>query len=185
MTLKQLIDKTFNEIVDKYVEKIIIYEKKIKDDDELLKKIIELLYDFLEELMGLVFDYIYDKYQISVGRLIEEEIESLFYSRDGKTFRQRIKEYIRKRDDKNQFIYNIDRFFSTESIYSINKILFLKLKDHFRYCKVNNSNCCGACAHRGAAVEGWILCEDIQVSNLPPYHPSCKCAVIFSNDKEE
>ena len=100
MTLKQLIDR-IDKIVDKYIEKIVIYEKKIKDDDKLLKKIIELLYDFLEELMGLVFDYIYDKYQISVRRLTEEEIESLFYSKDGKTFRQRIKEYIRKRDDKN------------------------------------------------------------------------------------
>lgn len=186
MTLKQLIDRASNEIVDKYAEKMLVYEKEIEDDDELLEKFIELAYDFLEELMSLVFEYLYDKYYISPKKLTEEEIEDLFYTKDGKTFRQRIRGYIKDRNNnKNKFIYNIHRFLSTESIHSINKILFLKLKEEFLYCQVNDLYCCEKCMDKCSSLENWTLCEEVDLRDLPPYHPECKCVVIFSNNKEE
>ena len=44
MTLKQLIDTIAYEIVDKYVEKALIYAKEIEDPKELLKKLVELIF---------------------------------------------------------------------------------------------------------------------------------------------
>lgn len=84
MTLKQLINITSYEIVDKYTEKAIIYEKEIEDSEELYEKLEELIYDFLEELMKLVIEYLQAEYQISPSKLTEEQIESLFYTKDGK-----------------------------------------------------------------------------------------------------
>ena len=41
MTLKQLIDTISYEIVDRYVERAIIYEREIEDSEELSKKLVE------------------------------------------------------------------------------------------------------------------------------------------------
>ena len=54
MTLKQLINITSYEIVDKYVEKAIISEREIKDSEELYKRLencdnVDVLFqDFLQ-----------------------------------------------------------------------------------------------------------------------------------------
>lgn len=187
MTLKQLINITSYEIVDKYVEKALIYEKEIEDSEELLQKLIELIYDFLEELMKLVIEYLQAEYQISPSKLTEEQIESLFYTKDGKTFKQRLKKYVSERDNKHKdkFLYNIHRFLSTESIGAINKILFFKAKDHFMYCKVNDLYCCEYCMDIVLSLENWTPVEDIDIKDLPPYHPECQCIIIFSNNKDE
>lgn len=184
MTLKQLID-TISKIVDKYTEKALIYAKEIEDPEELLKKLVELIYDFLEELMKLVGEYLQAEYQISPSKLTEEQIESLFYTKDGKTFKQRLKEYVSERDNKRKFLYNIHRFLSTESITATNKILFFKAKDYFKYCKVNDLYCCDYCMEIVSSLENWILIEDADKMDLPPYHPECQCVLIFSNSKDE
>ena len=184
MTLKQLIDAT-SKIVDKYVEKALIYAKEIEDPGELLKKLVELIYDFLEELMKLVSEYLQAEYQISPSKLTEKQIESLFYTKDGKTFKQRLKEYVSERDNKRKFLYNIHRFLSTESISATNKILFFKAKDHFKYYKVNDLYCCDYCMEIVSSLENWTLIEDADKTDLPPYHPECKCVLIFSNNKDE
>ena len=57
-----MIDTISYEIVDKYVEKALIYAKEIEDPKELLKKLVELIYDFLEELMKLVIEYLQAEY---------------------------------------------------------------------------------------------------------------------------
>lgn len=185
MTLKQLIDIISYEIVDRYVERAIIYEREIEDSEELSKKLVELIYDFLEELMRLVIEYLQKKYQISPSKLTEEQIESLFYTKDGKTFKERIKEYVKVRDNKPKFLYNIHRFLSTESIGATNKILFFKAKDHFMYCKVNDLYCCELCKEIILPLENWTPVEDIDIRDLPPYHPECQCIIIFSNNKDE
>ena len=185
MTLKQLIDTIAYEIVDKYVEKILIYEREIEDSEELSKKLVELIYDFLEELMRLVIKYLQEEYQISPSKLTEEQIESLFYTLDGKTFKERIKEYVKVRDNKPKFLYNIHRFLSTESIGATNKILFFKAKDHFMYCKVNDLYCCEYCMDIVLSLENWTPVEDVDIRDLPPYHPECQCVIIFSNNKDE
>lgn len=185
MTLKQLIDTIAYEIVDKYVEKALIYAKEIEDPKELLKKLVELIYDFLEELMKLVIEYLQVEYQISPSKLTEEQIESLFYTGDGKTFKQRLEKYISERDNKQKFLYDIHRFLSTESIGAINKMIFFKAKDHFMYCKINDLYCCERCMDIVLSLENWTPVEDVDIRDLPPYHPECKCVIIFSNNKDE
>ena len=184
MTLKQLID-TISKIVDKYTEKALIYAKEIEDPEELLKKLVELIYDFLEELMKLVGEYLQAEYQISPSKLTEEQIESLFYTKDGKTFKQRLKEYVSERDNKRKFLYNIHRFLSTESIGATNKILFYKAREHFMYCKINDLYCCERYMDIVLSLECWTPVEDVDIRDLPPYHPECKCVIIFSNNKDE
>lgn len=184
MTLKQLIDAT-SKIVDKYVEKALIYAKEIEDPEELLKKLVELIYDFLEELMKLVGEYLQAEYQISPSKLTEKQIESLFYTKDGKTFEQRLQQYISERDNKHKFLYDIHRFLSTESVGITNKILFFKAKEQFRYCKINDLYCCNYCTDIVSWLENWTLTEDVSETNLPPYHPQCRCVLIFSNSKDE
>ena len=39
-----------------------LYEREIKDPEELSKKLVELIYDFLEELMRLVIEYLQEEY---------------------------------------------------------------------------------------------------------------------------
>lgn len=185
MTLKQLINITSYEIVDKYVEKAIISEREIKDSEELYKRLEESIYDFLEELMKLVIEYLQEEYQISPSKLTEEQIESLFYTKDGKTFKQRLKKYVSERDNKHNFLYNIHRFLSIESIGVINKMLFFKAKDHFMYCKVNDLYCCEYCMDIVLSLENWTPVEDVDIRDLPPYHPECQCVIIFSNNKDE
>ena len=68
----------------------------IKDKDKLYEALIDLVFNFLEECMSAVLSYIHETYNIETDLLEEEELEKLFYSKDGKTMQERIEEYITK-----------------------------------------------------------------------------------------
>lgn len=156
--------------------------KSIKDEDELYEALIDLAFNFLEECMKVVLSYMRETYNIETDLLEEEELEKLFYSKDGKTMQERIKEYITK--EQLEFTYCIYRFLRTEAVVTTNKILFTKLKDHFDFVMVENAYCCELCMDTVVQLSSWTPIEKVDPWDLPPYHPDCCCVLKFASKED-
>lgn len=182
MTLKDLVTKISRTQADLYAEKAVKLYKRIEDKTELREAIIDLSYQFLETIMVEVLAFIEAEYGISGEVLSKEELGELFYSKDGKTMEERIDGYVT--DEEVAFIYDMCRFFSSEAQTAANKIMFLKLKKHFKYAKVENVYCCEVCMDTIVQLNSWTPIEKIDLRDLPPYHPECVCTILFSDEDE-
>lgn len=129
--------------------------------------------------MTAVLHYLRENYNVETDPLEEEELEQLFYSKDGKTMQERIKEYITK--EQVEFTYCVYRFLRTEAIVSTNKIMFTKLSKHFEYVMIENAYCCELCMDMNPKFSGWTKVEELGLADLPPYHPDCCCIPRFAN----
>lgn len=181
MTLKELLNRIRNDIIDKYVQSAFLLKKRIKNnDEELIRQLIELCYDFMYEILSLMFEYIERKYGITaVKPMDKDQIESLFYSKDNISFQERIRKYVENKD--NNYLYNIDRFYSSEAMSATNKILFYKLSKFFKYCKIDDLYCCEKCMDKVLSLENWTPTDLVDIADLPPYHSECQCVIIFSD----
>lgn len=156
--------------------------KSIKDEDELYEALIDLAFNFLEECMKTVLSYMRETYNIETDLFEEKELEKLFYSKDGKTMQERIKEYVTK--EQVEFTYCVYRFLRTEALVSTNKILFAKLSKHFDYVMIENAYCCEYCMDENPKFSGWVKMEEVDLDDLPPYHPDCCCVPRFANKED-
>lgn len=138
----------------------------------------DLTYEFIEQVVATVLSYIYDTYHIEAKPLDKEELEKLFYSKDGKTMEQRIDEYVSL--DKVAFIHHICMFYSTESVTAMNKVMFLKLKSYFKFFRIIATGACAGCCSSASLWTDWSPIDGMDIADLPPYHPDCGCAIQFS-----
>ena len=156
--------------------------KSIKDKEELQKALIDLAFDFLADCMAVILGYIRSEYHVETEVLSEEELEQMFYSKDGKTMQERIKEYVTK--EQVEFTYCIYRFLRTEAVVTTNKILFTKLKEHFDYVMIENVYCCEFCMDENPKFSGWTKVEEVDMNDLPPYHSDCRCVPRFARKED-
>ena len=133
--------------------------------------------------MSAVLEYIKHEYGVIGDSLSKEEILKLFYSKDGLSVEDRLMSYTDK--ELKVFAYSIHRFLSTESIVSANKIMFLKLRKQFEYAKIENLYCCEHCMDTVTKFNNWTPTSEIDLDDLPPYHPECVCVIKFSHHKGE
>lgn len=176
------IDKQTPEFAEKAVK---LYKKGHQegaDVEEFKAELIELLFDYAALVMIQVLAYLRDEYDINVSPLSEEELTSMFYSKDGKTIFDRIDEYV-KTDNLITYTYKVYRFLRTETVVLANGIVFQKLKKLFKYARIKVCDCCGGCGDQLGILASWTLCENVSIFDLPPLHPECHCIVEFSNDK--
>lgn len=177
-----MIDKQTPEFAEKAVR---LYKKCHQENEnveEFKEKLTNLFLDYAALVMAEILAYIHDEYGINVSPLSEEELTAMFYSKDGKTFVDRIDEYV-KEDDLITFTYKFYRFIRTETVVLANNLLFQKLKNEFKYVRVNLCNCCGGCDDVIGILASWTLCANVDITDLPPWHPECHCTVEFSNEK--
>lgn len=154
------------------------------DVEEFKEELTELFFEYAALVMAQVLAYLRDEYDVNVSPLSEEELISMFYSKDGKTIFDRIDEYV-KTDNRVTYTYYVYRFLRTEVVVLTNSILFQKLKKLFKYVRVNLCNCCGGCGEVIGVLASWTPCEDVSIYDLPPFHPECHCTVEFSNEKSK
>ena len=185
MTLKALVSEISEKYVDKFSEQAVKLYKtySTEEADEFNKELVNLAYDFIEVVMSSVLEFIRLEYGVIGEPLSRKEILKLFYSKDGLSVEDRLASYTTK--DLRVFIYDIHRFFTTESIVSANKIFFLKLKKQFEYAKIENLYCCEHCMDTVVKFNDWTPTDEINIEDLPPYHPECVCMLVFSHHKGE
>lgn len=187
MTFVDLIAQAVNRYVPSAVEKAIkLYKayQKSEQKQEDLEKYLEDLLDVITELMEKIFSYIQSylrkEYDIEEENLSPEELIKSFYSADGKTIFDRIEEYAKEKD-LTSFTYKFYRCCRSETAGLINRCIFNSLKDKFEYITVRLSNECGDCD--AGILSGWVKTSEVNLSDLPPFHPDCYCSVEFSNEK--
>lgn len=152
--------------------------------EEFKEELTELFFEYAALVMAQVLAYLRDEYDVNVSPLSEEELISMFYSKDGKTIYDRIDEYV-KTDNRVTYTYYVYRFLRTEVVVLTNSILFQKLKKLYKYVRVKVCNCCGGCDDLVGILASWTSCENVSIYDLPPFHPECHCTVEFSNEKSK
>lgn len=188
MDLETIITTFIDKQTPVFAEKAVkLYKKGHQegaDVGEFKEELTELFFEYAALVMAQVLAYLRDEYDVNVSPLSEEELISMFYSKDGKTIFDRIDEYV-KTDDRVTYTYYVYRFLRTEVVVLTNSILFQKLKKLFKYVRVNLCNCCGGCGEVIGVLASWTLCENVSIYDLPPFHPECHCTVEFSNEKSK
>ena len=186
MDLETLITTFIDKQTPEFAEKAVKLYKKCHqegaDIEEFKEELTKLFFDYAALVMAQVLAYLRDEYDVDVQPLSEEELISMFYSKDGKTIFDRIEEYV-KTDNLITFTYYVYRFLRTEVVVLTNSILFQKLKKLFKYVRVKICNCCGGCDDLAGILTSWTLCENVSIYDLPPFHPECHCTLEFTNEK--
>ena len=186
MDLETLITTFIDKQTPEFAEEAVKLYKKCHqegaDIEEFKEELTKLFFDYAALVMAQVLAYLRDEYDVDVEPLSEEELISMFYSKDGKTIFDRIEEYI-KTDNLITFTYYVYRFLRTEVVVLTNSILFQKLKKLFKYVRVKICNCCGGCDDLAGILTSWTLCENVSIYDLPPFHPECHCTLEFTNEK--
>lgn len=189
MDLETIITTFIDKQTPVFAEKAVkLYKKGHQegaDVEEFKEELTELFFEYAALVMAQVLAYLRDEYDVNVSPLNEEELTSMFYSKDGKTIFDRIDEYV-KTNNLITFTYYIYRFLRTETVVISNMILFHKLKNVFRYVRVKTNNCCEYCEDEELGILAtWTSCENVSVYDLPPWHPECRCMLEFSNEKSK
>lgn len=188
MDLETIITTFIDKQTPVFAEKAVkLYKKGHQegaDVEEFKEELTELFFEYAALVMAQVLAYLRDEYDINVSPLSEEELISMFYSKDGKTIFDRIDEYV-KTDDRVTYTYYVYRFLRTEVVVLTNSILFQKLKKLYKYVRVKVCNCCGGCDDLVGILASWTSCENVSIYDLPPFHPECHCIVEFSNEKSK
>lgn len=188
MDLETIITTFIDKQTPVFAEKAVkLYKKGHQegaDVEEFKEELTELFFEYAALVMAQVLAYLRDEYDVNVSPLSEEELISMFYSKDGKTIFDRIDEYV-KTDDRVTYTYYVYRFLRTEVVVLTNSILFQKLKKLYKYVRVKVCNCCGGCDDLVGILASWTSCENVSIYDLPPFHPECHCTVEFSNEKSK
>ena len=187
MTFVDLIAQAVNRYVPSAVEKAIkLYkayqksEQKQEDSEKYLEALLDVITELMEKIFSYIQSYLRKEYDIEEENLSPEELIKSFYSADGKTIFDRIEEYAKEKD-LTSFTYKFYRCCRSETAGLINRCIFNSLKDKFEYITVRLSNECGDCD--AGILSGWVKTSEVNLSDLPPFHPDCCCSVEFSNEK--
>ena len=156
------------------------------------EKIIQLFYECLEKIYALIAKFIRKHY--SYVEVEEVDIAALTWNKDGLTLEERIKNHILSNISKLLELYKdgivdydiiqktldfaIVRIIDNEAYVISNVILYNKLQKSAKYFQVLSGVCCELCDD----ISGEILPIE-QLKEIPPFHPVCKCMIIYYQDK--
>ena len=185
MTFVDLIAQAVDRYVPSAVEKAIklhkAYQKlEQKDLEDHYEALLNVITELAENIVSYIRNYLRKEYDIEVENLSPEELIELFYSADGKTIFDRVREYAQEKD-LISFTYKLYRCCRSEVAGLMNRCIFNSLKDKFEYITVHLSNECGDCDT--GILSGWVKTSEVDLSDLPPFHPDCCCSINFSNEK--
>ena len=176
LTRKDQYDSTKAEIID-------TAQKHIEDADQE-----EMTENFcltevesaLEDCLLNVLNFISDAYDVDTDwiEISEQTILKLTYSKDGKTFKDRIKEYYfdykNLHHDRDHFNNQIEKILETESNYIFNHEVEKEVKSLAVEAEIicHGDDECADYADRGRVPID-------SLNDIPPFHPCCECYVIY------
>ena len=193
------INSAKNKYLTELIKKISAFIKmvpKLEDKTKIKKlfeefqdEILDLIYKSLEETYTLTSKSVKDIYNITSKSI---KIKDLTYNGDGKTLDERVEqyfldliEYVAVNEDvdwniiKNNLNYRLVLILDTETQAVKIKVTHTKIEGHCEFGEVLPGECC--------AGSGGIY--PIDELELPPYHPNCRCEVIYyeelTDDEEE
>lgn len=156
------------------------------------KEIVQLLYECLEKIYALIVKFIKKNY--SHIEVEEVNIASLTWNKDGLTLEERIASHIQNSISKLLELYKdgiidfnivqktldfaIIKIIDNEAYVVSNAVLYNKLKKSANYFQILSRICCELCDD----LSGEILPIE-QLKEIPPFHPVCKCMIIYYQDK--
>lgn len=185
MTFVDLIAQAVDKFVPSAVEKAIklhkAYQKSEQKDLEGHREtLLNVVTELATNILSYIRNYLRKEYDIEAIDLSPEELTESFYSADGKTIFDRLQEYAEEKD-LTLFTYKFYRCCRSEVAGLMNRCIFNSLKDQFKYVTVRLSNECGDCD--AGILSGWVKTSEVNLSDLPPFHPDCCCSIEFSNEK--
>ena len=180
------------EIAEEIARTIIYYyDNDTIDFDELYKDILDFIYISLKQTYKITISegkkiYTALKNEKVNKKISRKEINKYLYSNDNLTLVKRVKQYIDKAKEDNierdVLIFYETRILDNETLTLHHKLLKDKLKNNgIEIGMVITGNGCGrTCCN--VDVEEWINIDDL---DEPPYHPNCKCTVIYDEEEIE
>lgn len=180
------------EIAEEIARTIIYYyDNDAIDFDELYKDILDFIYISLKQTYKITISegkkiYTALKNEKVNKKISRKEINKYLYSNDNLTLVKRVKQYIDKAKEDNierdVLIFYETRILDNETLTLHHKLLKDKLKNNgIEIGMVITGNGCGRTCCNGD-VEEWIDIDDL---DEPPYHPNCKCTVIYDEEEIE
>lgn len=152
-----------------------------------------LLYECLEKIYALVAKFVRKNYP--GVKFDEVNVKTLTWNEDGLTLEDRVKKHIIDNSQKILELYKdgvfdydsvqkvldfeLVRIMDTEAYVISNSILHDKLKKVSNYFEILGANCCENC-------DGGSGIKPIsELKSIPPYHPNCRCMVVYYIDNPE
>ena len=156
----------------------LIHELCEEDKEELYKllketfnetKVLNLLYNFLEELLAKDLQFIKKIYKTFDDNKFLE-LDNLLYHKDGKTLEERVHYWFTTYSEEQltELFFHLCLILDTESMQLITSTI--KEKTKVEYVEISSGEC-GIC---GGGIE-----ENVEDVELPPYHPNCGCHACF------
>ena len=183
------ISSEIHKIRDEYLVKIVKTHNKIwKNIDidnekelnegykQILKVIIDLLFECLEKVYSLILGELSDLFIVKKNVIID--LTNLLYNEDGKNLVDRLYEYYIKHKGQNA-VYKLNRLLITEVEYVFSGILKEKIDLlQYNYFIIDNldETSCDDCPRVYSIYP-------IEAAK-PPYHPECECFWIPMTDEE-
>ena len=164
-----------------------IKNNKKENWQKVSEELIDDIYSSLEETLSITLTLVKGLYKISNKKL---NIKSLTYQEDNKTLEDRIKSYCESvyldinlndtPDDKrlkNYITYNLTRLLDTETMTIHNQAVYQLIKDKAVWVEIENmvDHCNEECDIYGSMKRIPIG----ELDKLPPFHPECRCVVIY------
>lgn len=169
-----------NEVSKEKLYKLL--EEKSKNDTDnskIEKEVTDFIFQVLNNNFSNILQELKEMYSKSFDNNKDIKLEELFYNSDGKTLEDRIK-IIFDEFDKNNLLFSFYRLcliLDTESNQIITNTMKNKLKTP--YVEIIAGEGCDVC---NEYCDGEVYNEDD--IELPPYHPSCQCQVIYYEEQD-
>ena len=134
-------------------------------------KVLNLIYDFLEELLTKDLQVIKKIYKTFDDDKILD-LDNLLYHKDGKTLEERVHHWFTTYSEEQltELFFHLCLILDTESMQLITSTIREKTK--VEYVEISS----GECDICGGEIEEIENVEDV---DLPPYHPHCGCHACF------
>ena len=185
------------EIAEEIAKTIISYynDEQVSDFNQLYQDILDLMYISLKQTYKITISQgaeIYsalekEKEKIEKKKISNKEINSYTYSKDNLTLAKRVKQYIddakKENIDRDVLIFYETRILDNETLVVHHKLLKEKLKKNGVEIAmlIPGGGCSKDCCND--YFNEWVHIDDIE--DEPPYHPNCKCEIIYDEEKIE
>lgn len=189
--MKEIYEQLQQEIVNiatRYEVDIIKILDKLSEDNININRLetINKIYDCLKEIYKLILNFIKENYpKAEINNRID--LKLLIWNEDGLTLEERVINHYNNYYDKikeNKELIPIAkrtlssalvRIVDTESFQVANGLLSGKLKNTVKYFENLNGDSCGSCNEE----TGYGIRPIKYLDNSPPYHPECRCMIIY------
>lgn len=205
----QLLKEAIEELFDynsSYYEKIFILINQVDENTDFVElsiQISNIIYECLEKTYIFTTDKIKAIYEVNPKVPTVEELLQVF---DGLTINDRVKIHINELKNHLPVKNHIDELknplpidiksaklkcqmrmillVNNEAMTLYNRLFFEKLKEYATSGQILTADdgCCDKCYD--VAPHGVVSIELLE-QNLPPYHPDCRCFVVYYLGKEE